>query len=132
MILDVLAGINYGAWVFVVLVGAGVILMLRLDRDPKLDFRLVQFISVDGQANSWALARVTGLLTTTWVVWYETLHGRLSEWLILAYLGTVFAASVWNSTTASKERVGLANAQRPQAPQTLETQTTTTTTTGEP
>lgn len=115
MIADILSGINWPAWIFVVCVGAGVILMLRLDRDTRLDFRLVQFISVDGQANSWALARVTGLLTTTWVVWYETMHGRLSEWLILAYLGTVFAASVWNSTTAAKERIEKVKAQQPNA-----------------
>lgn len=102
--LEIATSINWPAWIFALIVGAGVIFMLRLDRDPTLTFRLVQFISVDGEANSWALARVTGLLTTTWVVWYETLHGRLSEWLILAYLGTVFAASVWTATTAAKER----------------------------
>lgn len=104
--------IDWAAWLFVALVCAGVVFMVRMDRDTKLDFRLVQFISVDGQANSWALARVTGLLTTTWMVWYETLHGRLSEWLVLAYLGTVFAASVWNSSTAAKERVAKARAEQ--------------------
>lgn len=110
---DTLALVNWAGWVFPALIAIACTYVLRWDRDPKLAFRLVQFISLDGKANSWALARVTGLLTTTWVVWYETLNGRLSEWLILAYLGTVFAASAWTAGTAAKERTAALNAERP-------------------
>lgn len=119
-----LAAIDVAGYLFVVCVGAGVIFMVRMDRGPG-PFKLVQFISVNGEANSWALARVTGLLTTTWMVWYETLHGRLSEWLVLAYLGTVFAASVWNGNTAAKERMAALNAERTTPPPAPGTVTTT-------
>lgn len=119
--------IDVPGYLFVVLVAAGIAFLVRMDRNPCLDFRLVQFVSdARGQANSWALSRVTGLITSTWAVWYETMHGRLSEWLVLAYLGAVFAASVWNAATVARERTAALTKDRPVS-ESPETKTTTVT-----
>ena len=135
MILDILADINWSAWVFVALIGLAVAYLVRLDRDARNPFKLYQFISDrDGTANSASLAYVGIFLVSVWLVWYLALHQQWGEAVTLVgSLGAIFVlGGVARQFTGARERVGMANAQRPQAPQTLETQTTTTTTTGEP
>lgn len=135
MILDILAGINYGAWVFVVLVGLAVAYLARLDRDARNPFKLYQFIADrDGTANSASLTYVGIFMVAVWLVWYLALNRQWGEAVTLVgSLGAIFVlGGVARQFTGARERVGMANAQRPQASQTLETQTTTTTTTGEP
>lgn len=102
------------AWSFPVLVLCGLVALWRFDRDPTSRFRLVQLVSdQNGEANSGSLAYVTALLVSTWGFWHESLHGRLSEWLMLAYIGTFVAGGVVRKLTSSRERVGIAKAQRP-------------------
>ena len=105
------------AWSFPALVLCGLIALWRFDRDPRSTFRLVQLVSDDktGRANSGSLAYVTALLAATWAVWFESLHGRLSEWLVLAYIGPFVAGGVARQLTGSRERVGIAQSQRPAA-----------------
>lgn len=116
------------AWSFPVLVLCGLVALWRFDRDTSR-FRLVQLVSnADGTANSGSLAYVTALLVSTWGFWWEALHGRLSEWLVLAYIGTFVAGGVARQFAGSRERVGMAKAAQPYPEPT--TTTTTTTETG--
>lgn len=118
------------AWSFPILVLCGLVALWRFDRDPNNRFRLVQLVSADdGQANSGSLAYVTALLVSTWGFWWEALHGRLSEWLVLAYIGTFVAGGVARQFAGSRERVGIAKAQRPGTDQfTVKTSDSTTVT----
>lgn len=120
--------IQAAALAFPALVLCGLVALWRFDRDPTSRFRLVQLVSdADGTANSGSLAYVTALLVSTWAVWFEALGGRLSEWLILAYIGTFVAGGAVRQWTGSRERVGMARAQRPASgPQSLSVETTST------
>ena len=104
------------AWSFPALVLCGLVALWRFDRDPTSRFRLVQLVTdADGTANSASLAYVTALLVSTWAVWFEALGGRLSEWLVLAYIGTFVAGGVLRQGIGAGERVGVAKANRPAA-----------------
>ena len=131
MILDILAGINYGAWVFVVLVGLAVAYLARLDRDARNPFKLYQFIADrDGTANSASLTYVGIFMVAVWLVWYLALNRQWGEAVTLVgSLGAIFVlGGVARQFTGARERVGMANASRPGATMTPATTETTTTT----
>ena len=116
---------NLPAWLFVVLVGAGVAYLFRLDAQPG-KFKLVQFVTdSDGRANSGSLAYVTALMVSTWALWYEAQNGRLSEWLFAAYIATFVAGGVWRSSIGAKERIAQINADKPPATPVTITETNT-------
>lgn len=106
------------AAVFPLLIAIAVIYLLRLDRDKNIAFRLVQFITDDttGKANTNSLGVVVALLVSTWVVYYETLAGRMSEWLLGLYLGLFVAGKLAGAAIVATQKVGEAKAQRPPEP----------------
>ena len=95
---------------FPALIGLALIYLLRLDRDARTDFRLVQFIAnTDGTANSASLAYVVVLLVTTWAIWVLVVQGALTEGYLGLYAGTFVAGGVARATVA-RPRPGAAPA----------------------
>ena len=94
------------AWAFPALIALAVAYLWRLDQDPSTPFRLVQFVADDqtGRANSGSLAYVVALLVGTWIVYYETVAGRMSEGLLGLYLGTFVVGQVARSGIAAAQR----------------------------
>ena len=131
MIMAILSGINWGAWIFVALVGLAVAYLVRLDQDARNPFKLYQFISDrDGTANSASLAYVGIFLVAVWLVWYLALNQQWGDAVTLVgSLGAIFVlGGVARQFSGSRERVGMAKARRPVAdtpPVTTETTTTT-------
>lgn len=119
---------------FCLLIAAAVIYLFKLDRDPSNPFKLVQLISTEaGKADKYSIAYIGAFMVSTWMMWYLTVHDRLSEWAFGGYITAFVVGGVWKSSIASKERIAEMQIGAPTQPtQEVKTELKATTTTTSP
>jgi hypothetical protein len=78
----------------------------RADRNPAHRFRLVQLVSDSrGFGDKYALAYVVAMIIGSWLVWFAAAHNRLTEWLLVGYLGAFVAGAAFKTGASAKERI---------------------------
>lgn len=89
-------------------VAAGLIWALwRADRNPACAFKLVELVTDRNcRADKYALAYIAALLVGTWLVWFAAVHNRLTEWMLMGYLGAFVVGAGFKTAAATYERVG--------------------------
>ena len=98
--------IDWGAVVFVALVAAICMHLWRMDQDPTIKFRLVQFVcGPDGQANSGSLAYTGVFLVGVWMLFYREVHGRETDLLFGTVITGFVTGIIMRKRIDSKERI---------------------------
>lgn len=125
-VVEIAKGINWPAVMFPLLVIWGMAYMVRLDRADGA-WKIAQlFANPDGSANGASTGWMVALAVGVWVVYFETVAGRMTDITLGLFMGTFVAGGVWRHQTASRERIATLGHAPVKTEQTTTTSTTVT------
>ncbi len=75
----------------------------HMDKSDAFDLRWLIVDTATVKVSLFKLGQLVALLTTTWMVIYETRSDRLTEWLFMAYAATWAGANVANRLITGKQ-----------------------------
>lgn len=123
--LSAIAGIDLPGMLFALAAIGLVVYLWRVDQRKGNKFFLVDFVTdAAGRADKYSLGYVLILCVGCWVMWYLTLHNRLTEWFVTAFLAAFVVGAIAKTGANVFERTRDATAAANPAPGTS-TETTT-------